>query len=93
MSLYGRYKWRQRAKKQLSKEPLCAECYKLRKLSVATQADHITPWNTESEFWNGPLQSLCHSCHSIKSNKESILKKYETKKRNAILKKTAITYL
>jgi hypothetical protein len=39
-------------------------------LRVATVADHIHGWNNVNEFWLGPLQSLCTTCHS--GRKQSI---------------------
>ena len=88
-SLYGKSKWRKKAKAQLSKEPLCRMCFENRKLTVAKQADHINPWNTESEFWNGKLQSLCHACHNLKTAMDN----QEIRRQKIIQKKTAWNFL
>jgi 5-methylcytosine-specific restriction protein A len=57
---YKTQRWRYRARQQLIKEPWCAYCRRLAQL-----ADHITPHRGNADlFWDGPLQSLCWSCHS-----------------------------
>jgi 5-methylcytosine-specific restriction enzyme A len=63
--------WRKQRRYQLQLEPLCQQCLKERRVTPATQVDHIRPhrgdWN---EFRTGALQSLCADCHVRKTNAE-----------------------
>ena len=68
--LYGTRRWRNRRAHQLRIEPLCRMCAAEGKVVAARVADHIHGWNNVNEFWLGPLQSLCTSCHS--GRKQSI---------------------
>lgn len=62
---YGTARWQRRAKLQLTLEPLCAICARKGMVVPAEVADHIVPHKgNESEFWLGPLQSLCKPCHN-----------------------------
>lgn len=66
---YKTYRWQQRRKAHLDANPLCVNCAKHGRVTVATVADHIKPHKGDVElFWNGPLQSLCDAdpwrCHS-----------------------------
>ena len=69
--LYRTKRWQDRRLCQLMAEPTCVECAKQGLVRVATVADHVTPWDgNEDEFWHGALQSMCASCHGIKSASE-----------------------
>ena len=69
--LYKRKSWLERRRRQLMKQPLCEECMKRGRVSLATVADHVEDHKGDlSLFLHGELQSLCFSCHSIKTNKD-----------------------
>lgn len=59
--------WRKKRAKYLRKHPFCAEsgCSKR-----ATHVDHIVPLAAGGADDESNFQSLCHSHHSIKTNKE-----------------------
>ena len=53
---------------QLRREPLCVDCNKQGKVTPANTVDHI-----DGNSWNNlqsNLQSMCTSCHTIKTNRE-----------------------
>lgn len=58
------YRWQKRRAQQLAEHPLCAFCLRLGRTEVATVADHITPHRGDPVLFEGPLQSLCTTCHS-----------------------------
>lgn len=64
--LYGTTRWQVLRLHILQANPLCVSCGQ-----VATQVDHIKPYEAEGEggsFWDPTnLQSLCQSCHSRKT--------------------------
>lgn len=66
--------WKDRLRpNQLAAEPFCRECWKQRRERVrATDVDHIIPHRGSMKLFTDPgnLQSLCHSCHSIKTAAE-----------------------
>jgi 5-methylcytosine-specific restriction endonuclease McrA len=64
------YRWQQRRKAQLAEEPLCRYCKRQGRIVPATVADHITPHRGDPVLFEGPLQSLCASCHSSAKAKE-----------------------
>lgn len=68
--LYRTARWQKRREAQLIADPLCTECSKEGRCVAATVADHIVPWTTEEEFWEGELQSLCFTHHGRKSQGE-----------------------
>ena len=64
---YGSKAWRRLAKMQLVRQPLCALCYSLGRITPAEIADHITPikgGGARLDMSN--LQSLCRGCHNKK---------------------------
>jgi len=66
--------WRKLRRIQLRKDPLCAFCKKMGKITEATVADHITPISDDPKARLDPnnLQSLCKECHdTIKQRMES----------------------
>ena len=68
---YQSAEWKALRKLKLSINPLCEECLKSRRFVKATMADHIKPINQGGLPLDiNNLQSLCRSCHSIKSAKE-----------------------
>jgi 5-methylcytosine-specific restriction enzyme A len=63
------YKWQQFRKAFLFKNPLCNECRKTGKVTIATEVDHIIPHRGDTKlFWKtGNHQSLCKPHHSAKT--------------------------
>jgi len=49
----------------LKMHPTCVECGRL-----ARVVDHIFPVTQGGDFWQGPFQSMCDSCHARKSRSE-----------------------
>lgn len=58
--------WPRQRRMQLDREPLCRMCRE-----PANQVDHIVPLNAGGSKDDDNLQSLCHSCHSRKTMRES----------------------
>jgi len=68
---YNTKRWKRRRKRQLAKEPWCAECLRANIYTPATDVDHVDPHRGDPElFFKGPVQSLCKSCHSKKTADE-----------------------
>jgi 5-methylcytosine-specific restriction enzyme A len=61
--LLGTQRWRNRARHQLMIEPMCRLCAARGIVRAATVADHIVPHKNNPRLFDGPLQSLCKSCH------------------------------
>ncbi len=71
--LYHTARWKKRRLKQLDAQPLCEDCLKNSRITLASVADHIKDHKGDlNKFWYGPLQSLCKSCHSKKTIKENL---------------------
>jgi 5-methylcytosine-specific restriction protein A len=51
-------------------EPLCRKCRADGIIEAATDVDHIVPLRKGGTSEESNLQSLCHSCHSRKTNQE-----------------------
>lgn len=69
--LYGKQRWRNRAKQQLRAHSLCCMCEEHGVVTLADVADHVIPHNGDEQlFWFGKLQSLCYSHHN--STKQQI---------------------
>lgn len=70
--LYNSKYWKELRATQLLLQPYCQECAKLGVRRRATDVDHIIPHRGNIELFNDidNLQSLCHSCHSIKTMQE-----------------------
>jgi hypothetical protein len=48
--------------------PLCAECKRQGRTQEANLSHHLEEWRpsfSEYEFWYGPIESLCFTCHAI----------------------------
>ncbi len=69
---YGLKVWKDIRRRHLSNNPLCIHCTDLGLLTVADSVDHIIAHKGEYALFIDPanLQSLCRSCHTIKTNKE-----------------------
>ena len=69
-AIYNHKLWKKRSMNQRKRVPYCEVCYKKtpRKLTVTNlHADHVKPWQTMKDFFNGRLQTLCHNCHMEKT--------------------------
>jgi 5-methylcytosine-specific restriction enzyme A len=66
--------WQKMRLDHLRREPLCRDPYNLHpeQLIPATDVDHIVPRAQGGGNDDSNLQSLCHSCHSHKTNAQSI---------------------
>jgi 5-methylcytosine-specific restriction endonuclease McrA len=64
-ALYNTKEWRRLRYHQLQREPLCAYCQALGKVTAANIADHKKPHKGNRVLFFDPdnLQSLCKSCH------------------------------
>ena len=56
--------WRRRRALHLREEPLCRMCLVRGEAIPATVADHIVPHRGDAALFDGPIQSLCATCHS-----------------------------
>ncbi|OJX08239.1 MAG: hypothetical protein BGO72_01525 [Burkholderiales bacterium 70-64] len=61
-------RWQRLRALVLAEHPLCAHCFALGRVALATDVDHAdgNPGNNA----RGNLQSLCHACHSRKTGRE-----------------------
>lgn len=62
-------RWRKIREAQLAREPLCRCCAALNIVREATDVDHIN--GDDSDHRDCNLQSLCGSCHSRKTARET----------------------
>ena len=69
---YSTRRWRLLRQQQLIRQPMCEECGRRGRMSVATEADHIKAHKGDEElfFDENNLQSLCKRCHSRKTARE-----------------------
>ena len=68
--------WTRLSKKHKRANPICVRCKERGIISSVSITDHIIPVHIRPDMrlaWNN-LQSLCRSCHAIKTNED--LKKY-----------------
>lgn len=65
-------RWVKARKMYLARHPLCIECLRNGKETLATVVDHITPHRGNYElFWDeSNWQSMCKLCHDRKTAKE-----------------------
>lgn len=54
------------------REPLCAECKKLGRVTLATQRDHVIPLAEGGPDDDTNEQGLCEPCHEAKSLAEAL---------------------
>lgn len=67
------YSWSKYSKQFRKENPLCVMCEKEGIVTLADCVDHIVPVSGQEDplFWQASNhQSLCHSCHSVKTAKE-----------------------
>lgn len=70
---YADRRWRKRRADHLAKEPLCRYCAEEGKVTPADVVDHIIPHRGDRKaFYYGAVQSLCHTCHSSRKQREEI---------------------
>jgi len=62
---YNTTLWRKMRLAWLKRNPACVVCG-----YPANVLDHITPVRLGGDFWKGPFQSMCTSCHNAKSARE-----------------------
>lgn len=68
---YHTTRWRKTRMDQLMREPLCRICLEADRVTAAEMVDHIKPVRLGGGFWDERnYQSLCNSCHAVKSAKE-----------------------
>jgi 5-methylcytosine-specific restriction endonuclease McrA len=65
VALYTGQEWRVRRAEHLAANPTCVICGR-----KATHVDHVVNLASGGSF-DGPLQSMCTPCHSVKTAKES----------------------
>lgn len=65
--------WRMLRLMQLRSQPICADPFGVHGgiIVPATDVDHIVPRSRGGEDVIENLQSLCHSCHSMKTRREN----------------------
>lgn len=70
--LYKSSAWRRLRHWWITNHPLCEKCKAEGRLVKATDVDHIIPHkgNRHLFFDSNNLQSLCRSCHSLKTASE-----------------------
>lgn len=52
------------------RQPLCADCRRNGRVTLATERDHIVPLEEGGEDVESNVQGLCASCHDAKSKAE-----------------------
>ena len=62
---YSSKLWRALRAAFLKRHPVCVECG-----ALAHVVDHIKPVTKGGEFYAGPFQAMCDSCHAKKSASE-----------------------
>jgi len=71
-ALYSSAYWRKQRAIQLSTNPLCAGCLCSGKVVQAEHIDHVFPHRQNTDkFKRNIFQSLCASCHTLKTQMES----------------------
>jgi 5-methylcytosine-specific restriction protein A len=71
-SFYLTAQWQRHRARQLSRQPLCEACFSRGIITGATEVDHLFPWRQigPKAFYHNLFQSLCHDCHSHKTQQE-----------------------
>lgn len=64
------HRWKKARHEFLVRNPLCKTCLRNGRVEPATDVDHVIPHRGDQKlFWDiQNWQSLCHSCHSKKTN-------------------------
>ena len=71
-SMYSDSAWRKLRQTQLSRQPLCQGCMMDKRIESASEVDHVFSWSHigKQAFFNNKFQSLCKSCHTLKTGLE-----------------------
>ena len=71
-AFYLTAQWSRHRIAQLSRQPLCQSCLTRGIIISATEVDHVFPWRRigAHAFYRNLFQSLCHDCHSHKTQQE-----------------------
>lgn len=70
-AFYSTPAWRKLSKAHRAHEPLCRHCAKAGRITPAAVVDHIIERRDGGANYDpSNLQSLCHSCHNIKTQQE-----------------------
>ena len=65
--LYDR-RWQKFRAAYLASHPWCVSCERIGISTPAEHVDHVVPHKGDpNQFWDGPFQALCPSCHSKKT--------------------------
>ena len=54
----------------LSRDPLCVECERKGRVTLATEVDHRIPLAQGGTDADENLQGLCHDCHAAKTARD-----------------------
>lgn len=67
-------RWRKYRSAFLKEHPLCAECERNNRITLATVVDHIIPHKGNKRlFWDSDNhEALCERCHNRKTAKEDM---------------------
>ena len=71
-ALYSSKTWQHMRTAQLSRQPLCARCLLEGRVVQGVHVDHVIPHRQDpTRFKVAVLQTLCASCHTIKTQEEA----------------------
>ena len=72
-AMYDTKQWKVFRVAHLSTQPLCQSCLCTGIVTPAQHVDHLFPWSHigRHAFTRNVFQSLCHSCHTLKTVLES----------------------
>lgn len=68
---YHLARWRRLRVQVLNADPLCVDCSRQGRVTIATDVDHIVPHQGDPvKFWDrANLAGLCVACHSAKTRR------------------------
>ena len=71
-AFYGRQAWSNLRNTHIKKNPLCVDCYSRGRVVAGDAVDHIVELKDDPTLGMDPtnLQTLCNSCHAVKTNDE-----------------------
>ena len=80
-NFYNSRQWRRLRQYIMQMNPLCKHCEDKGLIKAGECIDHIIPIRLGGDKLNTDnLQTLCNSCHAIKSGKEAHVNRYDYKK-------------
>ena len=62
-------RWRRLRRMVLSRNPLCADCERHGRVTLATDVHHVVAKRDGGKDEMSNLEPLCHSCHSKRTGK------------------------